>query len=362
MTTTTAHRITGLTNGIAYTVRVAAVNAQGTGAWSAEVTGIPATGGTRQVPNAPTGVTLTVGDRALTANWNASADDGGSVITSYKVQWKSGAESWDSTTREAVTTTTAHRITGLTNGIAYTVRVAAVNAQGTGAWSAEVTGIPATGGTRQVPSAPTGMTLTVGDRALTANWNASADDGGSVITSYKVQWKSGAESWDSTTREAVTTTTAHRITGLTNGIAYTVRVAAVNAQGTGAWSAEVTGIPATLRGGGDRAVLIAVYNTTGGPNWHDNTNWLSEEGISTWYGVVTDGAGRVTDLRLYNNGLTGLIPPELAELEFITELWLNDNDLTGGIPTELGDWRIWGTCRLTRIAVWRDLFRRRSGT
>ena len=186
-----------------------------------------------------------------------------------------------------------------------------------------------------VPDAPTGLTLTGGDGALGASWTAPANDGGSVVTGYRVQWKSSAEGWDPTTREATTRTTPYRITGLTNGTTYAVRVGAVNAQGTGAWSAEATGMPVTLRGG-DRAALIALYNATGGPSWTDNTKWLSEEGISTWYGVVTDGAGRVTDLRLQYNGLTGVMPPELASLEFVTHLWLNDNDLTGWIPTELG--------------------------
>ena len=186
-----------------------------------------------------------------------------------------------------------------------------------------------------VPGAPTGLTLTGAAGALGASWTAPANDGGSVVTGYRVQWKSSAEGWDPTTQEATTRTTQYRITGLTNGTTYAVRVGAVNARGTGAWSAEAAGMPVTLRGG-DRAALIALYNATGGPGWTDNTKWLSEEEISTWYGVVTDGAGRVTDLRLQYNGLTGLMPPELASLEFVTHLWLNDNDLTGWIPTELG--------------------------
>ena len=33
---------------------------------------------------------------------------------------------------------------------------------------------------------------------------------------------------------------------------------------------------ATPTSGGDRAALVALYNATDGPNWNDNTNWLSE--------------------------------------------------------------------------------------
>ena len=42
----------------------------------------------------------------------------------------------------------------------------------------------------------------------------------------------------------------------------------------------------------DRAVLVALYNATDGANWTNNTNWLTNEAISEWRGVVTDGEGR----------------------------------------------------------------------
>ena len=32
----------------------------------------------------------------------------------------------------------------------------------------------------------------------------------------------------------------------------------------------------------DRAALVALYNATGGANWTDNTNWLSDEPLSEW--------------------------------------------------------------------------------
>ena len=88
---------------------------------------------------------------------------------------------------------------------------------------------------------------------------------------------------------------------------------------------------------GERAALVALYNASGGSSWVNNTNWLSGRPIALWYGVATDGEGRVTHLRLQNNGLTGVIPRELASLEVVTHLWFNDNDLAGSIPGELGE-------------------------
>ena len=56
----------------------------------------------------------------------------------------------------------------------------------------------------------------------------------------------------------------------------------------------------------DRAALVALYNATGGANWTDNTNWTSNEALSEWHGVVTDGEGRVK--RLYLGHLVAPVP------------------------------------------------------
>ena len=42
----------------------------------------------------------------------------------------------------------------------------------------------------------------------------------------------------------------------------------------------------------DRAVLITLYEATGGANWDENTNWLiSTYPLDQWYGVTTDDEG-----------------------------------------------------------------------
>ena len=64
----------------------------------------------------------------------------------------------------------------------------------------------------------------------------------------------------------------------------------------------------------DREALVAFYNATGGPNWNNNNNWLSDVPIGEWSDVTTDGNGRVTGLLLGSNQLSGEIPPELGNL------------------------------------------------
>ena len=88
----------------------------------------------------------------------------------------------------------------------------------------------------------------------------------------------------------------------------------------------------------DRAALEALYNATDGANWTDNTNWLSNAALSQWHGVTTDGTtGRVTDLYLTDNNLSGEIPADLGDLSSLQYLYLWQNNLSGEIPADLGD-------------------------
>ena len=85
----------------------------------------------------------------------------------------------------------------------------------------------------------------------------------------------------------------------------------------------------------DRAALVALYNATGGADWTNNTNWLSNEALSEWHRVETDEDGRVTALRLVANELSGKIPAELGNLTNLEDLFLNRNELSGPLPLTL---------------------------
>ena len=301
-----------------------------------------------------TGVTVTSGNARLVVSWAAVAN-----ATGYKVQWKSGTESYNTTTRQATITsgsTTSHTIPGLTNGTEYTVQVTATRTGASdGPPSAGVMGTPEAQGVTVSKSAltvteqnTTGNTYTVVlDTRPTANvtvtvfghggtdvtltsfaftsttpssgtltftttdWNqaqtvtvkagndadltndtvtlthsAASTDGnyngitiGSVVvtvedndtaqvtgvvvtsgnagllvnwtevsnaTGYKVQWKSGTESYDTTRQATITSgsTTSHTIPNLTNGTEYTVQVTATRTGANdGLPSAEVMGTP-----------------------------------------------------------------------------------------------------------------------
>jgi len=92
----------------------------------------------------------------------------------------------------------------------------------------------------------------------------------------------------------------------------------------------------------DKNALIALYNTTDGDNWLDNTNWNTSEPVYTWHGVKVQG-DRVIEIELIRNNLNGNIPPEIGDLSELSTLNLSENgpyydgNLTGDIPTEIGN-------------------------
>ncbi len=99
----------------------------------------------------------------------------------------------------------------------------------------------------------------------------------------------------------------------------------------------------------DRAVLEALYDATGGEDWTDSTSWKTAAALHTWFGVTTDDAGRVTELALGENGLTGSLPPALGSLAHLERLSLWGNELTGPIPGELGN-----LANLEAVALYRN--------
>ncbi|WP_419936493.1 Ig-like domain-containing protein [Candidatus Palauibacter sp.] len=85
-----------------------------------------------------------------------------------------------------------------------------------------------------------------------------------------------------------------------------------------------------------RMALEAFYRSTGGEEWINQGNWLTDAPLGQWYGV-TAREGRVVSLLLMANNLNGPIPPQIEHLTSLRTVRLGDNLLSGEIPPELGN-------------------------
>lgn len=82
----------------------------------------------------------------------------------------------------------------------------------------------------------------------------------------------------------------------------------------------------------DSLALIAFYNATNGANWTEK--WDLNQSMDTWYGVTLSAEGCVTELKLTENGLKGIIPPEIGTITNLRHIALGKDSLSGSIPSE----------------------------
>ena len=192
-------------------------------------TGLPAISGTAQV------------GETLTADTSAIADEDGLAKVSYSYQWIANDGNGDTDIEDATDSTYTPSVADVDRTIKVRVTFTddadnreTLNSEATDPVAAAAPGVPEH--LRVFPH---------GTGALDVSWHAPASDGGSDVTGYKVEWKESADSWETPAdvSEATASGTAHTITGLSDGVEYSVRVSAVNDIGQGPPSAEASGTP-----------------------------------------------------------------------------------------------------------------------
>jgi hypothetical protein len=185
--------------------------------------------GSRKVADAPPSAPRRVRGKSrnhrVVLSWVRPRSDGGAKVERYVAKARPGGEACVAVARKSCT------VGGLTNGVSYSLTVRAVNRVGSSPRSSPPVQVTPRVRTT-VPGAPTDVEATAGNAALTVSWQAPASNGGSPITSYEDCATTVGGS--TTTCEAPTASaTSNTITGLTNGTAYDVTVAATNQRGQG---------------------------------------------------------------------------------------------------------------------------------
>jgi len=281
---------TGLSNGTAYTFKVTATNAAGTGAASS-ISVTP-----RTAPGAPTIVSATPGVGLVTVRFTPPTSNGGSGITSYTVTSSPGGFTGTGIgTAINGSTDKSLTVTGLTNGTLYTFTVTATNAAGTGTPSSSSSATP-----RTVPNAPTAVSATPGNGSAIVTFAPPAFNGGANISGYTVTSNPGV--FTGTGASSPIT-----VSGLTNGTSYTFTVTATNEAGPGAASSSslavtprtVPGAPTAVTavpGNGFAIVSFTAPVSTGGAAISGYTVTSSPGGVT--------GTGTSTDRSITVNGLS----------------------------------------------------------
>ena len=164
------------------------------------------------------------GDRQVTVTWKDP--QAGGAVDNYLIEYKESSQPDASfktfgTVAGNIRTST---VTGLTNGIAYTLRVTANNVSGSA--SSLGRSVVPTG----TPSRPANQSYSAGTGSVSINFSPPENDGGLAVTNYAYSTDNGA-TW--ITRSPASTSTPITISGLTDGTTYSVKLRAINPFGAG---------------------------------------------------------------------------------------------------------------------------------
>ena len=232
--TATAYSVTALTNGASYLFRVAATTAKGVGKVSSSVSAIAGV-----APSAPLNVKITPSLKSLTITWSAPTA-ASLAVTGYKVEYKKAADvNWLSITDPNTFSVTIPSL----DAVNYNVRVSALTSSGAGSASAIVSAIPGDVPGAPILTAPTASTT----GTLALSWTL-ASDGGSKITTYKLEQQAGEGAWVTISGSSALTLSNFTATGLVAGTSYKFRISATNLYGTGSLSNVITAAASSMPG------------------------------------------------------------------------------------------------------------------
>ena len=160
-------------------------------------------------PSAPTNLTATAqGANQINLEWHAPTNNGGAAISGYKIQRSpNGNSGWTDLVNNTGNNDTEYSDTGLDPVTTRHYRVFAINPIGT----SDASNVTNATTTVMPLDRVTDVNITPSDGALSVTWATVSD-----ATGYKVEWKSGSQSYNSSRQALISsrTTTNYVISGL----------------------------------------------------------------------------------------------------------------------------------------------------
>ena len=299
----------GLAPGTTRFYRVAAINAQGQGAYSNVARG--ATNAAR--PGTPQSLRArATGPRSITLTWEAPSSDGGARITGYTIRARGPNDgTWIIIRPHTSSTATTFAHINLQPATYYRYQVAAINRVGAGQWSFET----ATLTHADKPAAPTGLTARAsGTSRIDLSWHAPRNTGGATIRGYRIEASSDeGRNWSIIRRNTNSTLTTFSDLNLEPATTRHYRVAAINIAGNGPFSnlarattdATLPGVPRNLTAEADGTSEIDLAwqapTDDGGAQVTGYRVQVSDNGGATWRDLVPNT--RSTRARYSHTGL-----------------------------------------------------------
>jgi hypothetical protein len=283
--------VTGLTNGTAYRFDVAATNAVGAGPASALSAAV-----TPRVALAPVplNVVATPANASATVSWTAPTTTAG--ITGYRVRAYLGTTATVARTVNVAAGQTAAAVTGLLNGTGYSFDVAGVYGTAVGPVSARSAVVTPTL-TAQASGAPTITAVTPAQSALAVAWAAPADTSVGTPTGYRIRAYLGSTAVVARTVTTTGTGTTATLTGLVNGIAYTVDVTAMYGTTVGGTSARSAAVVPTATVPTAPVIGTAASGASGG----------AITATARWSAPASNGGSAILGYRVTASRMSGTV-------------------------------------------------------
>jgi titin len=272
--------VTGLTNGVAYWFRVAALTqASGLSLYSNAVTATPI--GAAQ---APVGVSAVSNAGQVQVSWTTPTNTGGTPIAFEEVQYSTdNGTTWQELVQSTVQPVNSILVKAPVAGN-FLVRVAVHTEAGVGAWSSATTYNP---NAKQTPVTPaSGLTAILSAGTVTLTWTASTTTG----AGYIVEWRTNPRGKFNPVQS--TTSTSATISQLRAGTSYQFEVIAVLGASQSVASNKITiamkAAPKTVTG-----VRATAYRAAALVRWSTPT-----AAVGSFLITLTSSTGNVLSLKV----------------------------------------------------------------